>query len=464
MSGFLPGLVNSFRTSAWSIPGYRRLQSGNLFLNMGRFIERVAQSWLVFKLTGDPFWVGLHAFASDSPMLAAALPAGTLADRFDRRRLLLTLAVLWAFSAFGLAGLSLAGLLTGRSGAVLIVSIGLFQGFCGAIARPVMSSSLQDVVGREHLSSALALNSAFFNVCRLVGPAVGGILLEHYDSATPAFLLNSLGFLIVLLAFSGVRLGKGAASRNETFRKQIGEALRHGFGHPGLRRLWLGTLSFCFLTGPIQGLLVVFVDQAFGGGARAYGNMLSAMAVGALCGAVIAAKAPARMPRHHLIPIAGFAYGIAGMLLSFTTAHHFGAALMVLVGVCHSTFLISSMTAVQLLAPDAMRGRVVSVQMACFGGMPLGNMLAGLLASQFGAPLTFFLYMAALALAGVFWVAHRIPAIDGDMETTPRAGFIEGLRATRHRTATASRTLSEPIASIAPIPEPSRSTDGIARP
>lgn len=398
--------MQRYRRSAWAIPGYRRLQLGNTVLNFGRFVEQVAQSYLVFQLTGSAAWVGAHAFFSNAPMMLFALPSGAIADRFDRRLVVLGLAGVWAALATAIAILGWKALLT----APMVIVFTTLEGFCAAGVRPVLSASLQDVVGREHLTSALAANSVSFNMARLCGPALGGLLIEHYGVRL-SFALNAAAFLVVLSAFVGLRLGSGSGSRG-SLASEILEAFRYGLAHRGLRRIWWGTALFCFLAGPIQGILVVFTKQALGGDARAYGSLLSSMALGALAGAGIAAHAPSRIPRHRLIPGAIACYAIAGIAFSQARLYPVAVVFMVLVGVFHSTMLISSMTAVQLLAPDGMRGRIISVQMTMFGAMPAGSGLAGMVAAHVGAAWTILGAMVALLALGVYTLAAPVREID----------------------------------------------------
>ncbi len=403
---FPSSLREHYRRSAWAIAGYRRLQLGNFVLNFGRFIEQVAQSWLVFHLTGSAAWVGAHAFFSNAPMMLFALPSGAIADRFDRRRVVFGLAAVWAGLAATIALLGWWGMLT----AGLVIALTTLEGFCAAGVRPVLSASLQDVVGRDHLTSALAANSVSFNIARLCGPALGGLLIEAVGVRV-SFALNAAAFAVVLSAFWGLELGRGGGARG-SLGGEIMEAFRFGLSHPGLRRIWWGTAAFCFLAGPIQGILVVFAKQAFGGDASAYGTLLSSMALGALAGAAVAAHAPSRIPRHRLIPGAIACYALAGVAFSQARWFPLGVACMVGVGVFHSTVLISSMTAVQLLAPDGMRGRIISVQMTMFGAMPAGSGLAGLIAARIGAPWTILASMGGLLAVGAYCLAVPIREID----------------------------------------------------
>lgn len=403
--------------SPWAIAAYRRLQLGNFVLNFGRFVELAAQSWLVYHLTGDPAWVGLHALVASVPMLMFAIPAGVLADRFDRRKLVFAMASIWAILAILLAVLGALNLLT----AVLIIFITLLEGFCASGVRPVLSASLQDVVGRQHLPSALAANSFSFNIARMVGPALGGVLIDTVGPKV-SFMLNAAAFTVVLSAFYGLKLGSGLKRANSSVFGEVREAISYGVRHKGLRRIWWSTAAFAFLAGPVQGILVVFVDHAYGSkDARDYGSLLSAMALGAIAGAGIATHAPRYIPRARIIPTAMCAYALAAGLFSLTKVFPLGLVLMVVVGIFHSTMMVSAMTAVQLLAPEGMRGRIISVQMTMFGTMHVGSGVAGLIAAHSSAPIALSIFAAVMGTIGIYTSLVPVAEIDSP-QSTPAAG------------------------------------------
>lgn len=408
MSPLWNRLLTSPRWGALSNVSYRRLQTGNLLSNTGNFFSQVAQSWLVYHFTGSAAWVGFHAFAANGPTLLMALPAGALADRLNRRKMLLGVLLVWASLSSFLALLS--GL--NRLGAGLIIFIAALEGCCASAQRPVLGALTLDVVGRDHLPSAVALNSAFFNVARFIGPGLGGIILERYGP-TMTLSLNAMSFLLILYAVWRLEISIPSELSPGPMLHQLRESLRFGLTHRGLRRLWWGSAVFCFLSGPIQGLLVVYVREAFGGGAREYGHMLSAMALGALIGATLSVKATRLYPRHRLISISALVYGLIGITLGLMRDYLASLQLMVLIGICHTSFLVSSMTAVQLLSPNRMRGRLVSVQgLMTLGMMPVGNIVGGLTAARLTTPNTLLLLMTAMTLFGIYTVRHRVLQID----------------------------------------------------
>ena len=348
------------RLGALAHPGYRRLQFGNVLSNVGNFFEQVAQSWLIYQMTGSAAWVGLHALASNGPTLLMALPAGALADRFNRRKLLLLILSVWT----ALAALIAILCAMKRLNPITILVISALEGFCASAQRPVLGALVLDIAGRKLLPSAIAYNSALFNIARLLGPSLGGMVLAHWGAA-PALALNALSFGLVIRAAAMLRIPHAAERPIGSFARQLFDGVAYGWRHRGYRWLWWSSAVFCLLSGPVQGLLVVFAREALHGGAREYGYMLSAMAMGAMGGAWASSRATRVVPRSRWIPLAAGLYGAFGILLALTRQFPLAFGVMILIGVCHTGFLVSSMTAIQLLAPNAMRGRLGERSGAC---------------------------------------------------------------------------------------------------
>jgi MFS family permease len=430
--------------------------AGNLFSNTGNFIEQVAQASLIWQLTEDARWLGVQAFASNGPTLVLALFGGALADRLDRRRLLVALMAAWCVSATLLFVLSALHLLTPS----LIILIAAMEGVCASTSRPVMSASIQDVVGRERLPEALALATAGFNLARMVGPALGGIIFARFGP-TASFGINALTFFVALYGVARMRVLVPPPRVKGAILPRIAEALRHGSRHAGLWRLWWSSALFSILAGPVQGLLAGYNAQALGHGSgegasasETYGSLLSAMAVGALVGAFAAARLPRVYPRHHLIPVAALGYGVAGLLLGLNRDYAIALVLMGLIGLFHTSFLTSSMMAVQLLAPAEMRARIISVQqMMVLGMMPVGSLIGGQVAGHIGvAPLLVANMVLMIALA-LYQVTHRVPQIDGEhAHLPPGRGPVRGLSGSRHRRPQESATPEKSNSSNSPTP------------
>lgn len=389
--------------AALAIPQFRWLQVGNVLSNAGYFMGHVAQSWLVYHLTESPWWVGLHTMAAHGPVLLVALPAGAMADRVNKRR-----AMMWLMSgsvmlAALFALLSGAHLLT----AGLIVFLAFLEGLCLSTQRPFWSAATQDVVGRTLLTSGIACNSASFNLARMLGPAAGGVVLEMFGPTT-SFVMKAFGFMVVLHSVYMLRIPPPKPrTRSSSILADLSEAIAYNRRSPALWRLTWSSGAFSLLLGPVQGLMVVFSAESLQGGAATYGKLLSCLAIGAMVGAWVAASFPRWVPRYRLIPLGMFLYGCFGVCFSLTTALVPALICVTLAGIFHSTVFISSMTAVQLLAPDAMRGRLISIQgFVTLGLVPLGSLIAGLIAERTGAAPTITGAMLGMMALGA-WTLHK---------------------------------------------------------
>lgn len=433
-----PGRSAFWASSALSNRQFLRLQCGYFVSNVGTFFEHVAQSWLVYELTDSKVWVGYHALAVHGPTILLSLFGGALADRLNRRKLLFGILTVWMCLATTLAILAGANKLT----AALVIAIAFGEGVLASVSRPVMSSMTQDVVGREKLPSALAVASAAFNLARVIGPAVGGMMIAATGGVTASFTMNALSFVVVLLVLWRLRLRPQPPPPKGSLIHRLRLTVRYGLAHGGLRRLWWGTAIFSLLSGPINGLLVAYSDEALGMGERGYGFLLSGFAVGAIGGAAVSSYFPKFYPRHHLIPASALVYGIVGIAFALSREFWLSLVLLAFVGVCHSTYFVSSMTAVQLLSPEKMRGQIISVQnLVTFGTMPLGSLLCGYVAEDISTPYAVAIMMAFMALFGFHTLRNREPLIEVEFNAKPRKKRLrrssgdlwEGITAQAHR-------------------------------
>jgi len=347
-------------------------------------MHSVAQGWLVLRLTDSPLFLGLVGFFSYLPVLLFALPAGVAADRVRRREALLVLQSIGMLLALGLAGLTF-------SGEVLawhVVAIAFASGTAGVFEIAIRQSFLQDVVGRDDLPNAIALNSLAFNGARFVGAAVGGVLVGTLGEAA-VFLLHGLSFVAVLVGVARIRAAATERGRGGSW---IGET-RQGLGWvrdtaPARALLALVLVSSVFGL-PYSILLPVFARDVLGVGSRGLGALLGAAGLGAAGGALYLAG---RRHGHGQQRIAATALATLGAgLVGFSLSRSFvlSLGLLVVVGGAMIVQLASSNTQLQLLAPPEMRGRVISIYMLAFMGMaPIGSLAAGALARGIGSPWT----------------------------------------------------------------------------
>ncbi|WP_431679959.1 MFS transporter [Kitasatospora sp. KL5] len=368
------GMFSSLR-----IRNYRYYFAGQVVSNTGTWMQRIAQDWLVLSLTGSPFAVGVTTAMQFLPMLLLGLWGGVLADRLPKRRLLLATQGAMGLLAAGLAVLTVTGTVT----AGLVYVFALLLGLVTVVDNPTRQAFVSEMVPARDLPNAVSLNAANFQTARLVGPAVAGLLIAAVGSGW-AFAVNALSFAAViggLLAMRESELRPTAPVARQ--RGQLREGLRYVRERPEL--LWpmvlagfIGTFGFNFPT-----LLSGFAYDTFRVGAGEYGLLNTAMAVGSLTGALLAARRGA--PRLRRLVGAAVAFGTLEVLAAFAPGYWTFAALLMLIGVFGLTFNTSVNAALQLGAEPAVRGRVMGLLVLVFtGGTPIGAPLVGWVTAAYG--------------------------------------------------------------------------------
>jgi MFS family permease len=266
-------------------------------------------------------------------------------------------------------------------------------------------------------------------MARLCGPMLAAAIIGAVGVAG-AFTFNALTFipLLVALVVAIPQASGHANAKTTSISQDIREGLKFVWSHPGTRRLTIMSLTFMFLSAPVQGLLPVFAQSVLKGGAGLFGLMLSAIGLGSIIGAFVLSSIPAYYPRHHLIPLAMCTFAAVGLLFSFSKVPALSIGILVISGMFWLLSLNPSNTANQLLATDANRGRVLSVMLlAQQGGMPLGHLCAGFLTHYLSPPWVLRVMLGVLLVVMMGFVFQREPAID-NMERRPLGKL--GLRAT----------------------------------
>jgi MFS family permease len=387
---------------------FRLFFAGQLISLIGTWMQSVAQSWLAYRLTGSAAMLGLVGFASQIPAFLLAPAGGVVADRFDKRRLLVATQSASMVLALALAGLTLSGRVTVHQILLLASMLGLVNAF----DVPVRQAFVVEMVGREDLLNAIALNSSVFNGARIVGPAIAGLLVARVGEGW-CFLVNGASYLAVIAGLGAMRLAPAALDRQHAPPlESLREGLRHVWGNRPVRAL-LALLGVVSLTGmPYAVLMPIFADRILHGGARGLGLLMGATGVGALVGALTLAGRRGGI-RGLGGWVAGSAAGLGVFLVAFSQSTRFwlSAALLVPVGLCMMVEMAASNTVIQSLVPDALRGRVMAAYAMMFLGMaPFGALFAGAIAARIGAPPTVAIGGAACALAAlVFW--RRLDAL-----------------------------------------------------
>jgi MFS family permease len=374
------------------------------------------------------------------PALGLSLVAGVLADRTNLRRLLLLLQSLACLLGAALAVAAWKGVATPW----VVIAFTFAEGIVWALNGPPWQALVPRLVPREELPLAIAANSGQFNLARLIGPFLAGLLIIQVG-VTAAFAINALSFLPVLFALWMLPGPEGtdATIPERPLWRDLGTGLRTVWSQPGLRRLAIMLASFMFFSAPAQGLLAVYVQQVMGGDSRLYGGMVGAMGLGALLGAFALGRIPRYYPRHHLIPLAMCLAAGSMLFLSTTIRPVPGLIAMAGVGFFWMLSLNSTNAAAQLLAPDEHRGRIMSVVLLCNQGfLPLGHLAAGALAHAL-SPAWIIRCMSGILLAvTLIFLLRREPAIDSQERRSLRLNWQQ--RIWEILTAQSHRPLPEP--------------------
>lgn len=387
---------------------YRLFFAGQSVSLVGTWMQQVAVSWLVYRLTGSAVLLGVVSFAGQIPSFFCSPLAGVFADRWNRRRLLLWTQGLSMLQATLLAAFVLTGVIEVWHLVALNALLGIFNAF----DIPVRQSLVIEMVDRkEDLPNAIALNSSMVNGARLVGPSLAGLLIAAVGEEV-CFLINAASYLAVLLAVAAMRLPPAAPRNN---RKHVLHELREGigysFGFPPIRAILLLIATVGLVGMPYSVLLPVFAREVLGGGAQTFGFLMTAAGLGALASTLFLAarKSVVGLGRVIAVATALFGCGLVGFALSRVLP--LALAFAALAGFGAMAMIASSNTIVQTVVDDEMRGRVMSLFAMSFLGMtPLGSLAVGALAEAVGTTATLLAGgVASLAAAAVF--ATRLPAL-----------------------------------------------------
>jgi MFS family permease len=354
---------------------YRLLFFGQLVSLCGVWMQITAQGWLILRLTNSPLWLGLIAAAQSLPVLLLSLHAGALADKAPKRRLLLITQSVAMISALLLALLLYTGLI--QVWHVLLAA--LIGGIVSAVENTARQAFTIELVGREDLMNAIALDSMVFNGSRIIGPATAGALVAAIGEA-PAFLFNGLSFLAVIIGLLMMRLQPFQAPARHSNVGHLREGIAYIVREPKVRLLLLQICLLCVFGLAYVPLLPSFARDVLGGDALVFGMVASTNAAGALFAALVIALFGDRIPRAKYMSIALLSYSI--FLGGFTLARDLAPALLLIAGVGWAgiTSLTISNTLLQAIVPDALRGRVMSVYVLMVMGVSQlsGLMLAGI--------------------------------------------------------------------------------------
>ena len=381
---------------------FRLFFIGQTLTMIGTWMQFIAISWLMYRVTGSAFMLGMTGFALQIPILLFSPFAGVWVDRYNRRKLLLATQTLALAQALLLAVLTFNGLIQVWH----ILAISLFLGTINACANPTRGTFLLDLVeSKANLPNAIALNSLIMNTSRFVGPSIAGLVLAFAGEGW-CFMLNALSYLALIVALLMMRLKPVVVhAKHEHWFEGLKQGFRYAFGFLPSRRLLLLVAAISMTTSPYQHMMPIVAGEVFGGDSRTLGLLISCAGLGAFAGTAYLAGRTSLRGLSRIIVIASFSAGVGLMLFSQSRLLWLSVILMLPIGFGLIVTATSTNTILQTIADEDKRGRVVSIYGMCFlGTPPLGNFVAGSVASHIGAPLTLLVFgalgtLAALAFA-----------------------------------------------------------------
>ena len=385
---------------------FRSLWIASIFSNVGSFLQAVAGAWLMLELTGSATWVGLMAASTTLPLLFLALAAGAVADLANRGKVLLISQSLMGLAAAGMAAITTLDLVTpGR-----LLGLSLLLGVGVAFNLPAWQAMVPDLVPRGMVASAVALNSVAFNVARAVGPALGGVIVA---TAGPelAFMLNAFSYLGVIAVLAVLAPRFAAADREST---SVANAIANGvrfarFTRP-FRMLLLLAALFALSSAVVQTVLPNRTEE-LGGSADAFGLLLGAMGLGALVGAFTRQQVVETLGVRS-IPITITMFGVAGVAVGLSPSIWWTVPGLMVAGMAWVWTLTTTNATAQLMSPEWVRGRAMSLYSLAFVGiLPLGSILAGVVADLIGAGAAIVVLSIGSIVLGIAAPRFGIPAL-----------------------------------------------------
>lgn len=375
---------------------------------IGTWMQYVAMSWLVYRMTNSAFMLGVVGFASQIPTFILSPFTGVLADRHNRYKILLFTQTLAMLQAFILAFLTL----TGNIAVWHIIVMGIFLGCINSLDIPARHSFiLQTIEEKENLGNAIALNSMMFNFARLIGPSIAGVLIAITGEGV-CFLINAISYLAVIASLlamdKGVKIRKDKQESYDIF-KDLKEGFNYAFRFQPIRAilLLLGIISLMGISYAV--LMPVFARDILKGGPHTLGFLMAAVGLGALAGTAYLASRKRALTLGNLLPVSAGVFGVG--ITAFSFSHNMWASLPLLFisGFGIMVQMASSNTILQIIVDDDKRGRVMSFYTMAFMGMaPLGSLLAGWMATRFGASNTLIISGLCCIIASVIF-AYQVP-------------------------------------------------------
>lgn len=407
----LDRLARSFRHR-----NFRLFFAGQFISLVGTWMQSVAVSWLVYRLTGSSLALGLVGFVGYLPVFVLGLWGGYLADRGNKRSLLIVTQTAAMFQALALAAITL----TDTATVWLVGALAMVLGTINAVDMPTRQAFVVDMVGKEDLHNAIALNSSMFNSARVLGPAVAGILVATVGEGW-CFFINGISYLAVIAGLLMMRLPPSPPRpKTVSMADHMRAGIRYAANDRPMRAILTGLCLTSLFGASYMVLMPIFVDTILAHGASGLGFLMAATGFGSVIAALALAVRKESAGLDRVRVFAGLGFGLALIVFALSRSFWLSMALASVLGFCLILFFAAANTLLQLRSPDAMRGRVMALYSITLVGMaPFGSLFAGTMASLIGAPATVLL-SGVICAVGVGWLALRQPGADPATGDTPR--------------------------------------------
>lgn len=395
---------NSF--SALRHRNFRLFVPGQFVSLIGFWMQALGQSWLVYRMTHSPAYLGAIGFCQQIPVLLLALPAGGWVDRVNRHRLVILTQSLALLQASILTYLTY----TGKINLPWLFAMAIFIGIVSAFDLPARQAFLVQMVGREDLMNAIALNSSMFNAARVVGPAIAGFALAKWGEAF-CFLLNAVTYLAVIVPLFLMKIRRSEESQRKSWAKEVADGFRYIRETKPIGILLRLTGAFGIGGFAFTVLLPIFADRIFQRGAGGLGWLMTGVGLGALIGALVLAGRKGLSGIGNVISYSSFGFGSFLLLFSLSAYFWLSFVLLIIVGIFMILTIASINTTIQSIIPDHIRGRVMSFfTTMLIGTAPIGSLISGGIARYVGARSTIFI-SSLVCLSAAFWFYRWLPKI-----------------------------------------------------
>lgn len=380
---------------------YRLFWYGQGISLSGTWMQTTAQAWLVYELTKSPFLLGLVGALQFTPVMLFSLVAGVYLDRFPKKKIIMVTQAVSMVLALLMTVLVFTETVQFWHIAVIVVILG----FVNTLDMPTRQSFMIELVGKTHLTSAIALNSVTFNGARIIGPALGGILIANFGIAF-CFLFNALSFMAVIVSVYMIRNLKIRTDENTVVRKTVLKEIKEGLSYIRSKAILFRPLLFVAIVSTFainfNVIIPVFAKTVLKTEAQGFGFLLSALGIGSVIGALSVAIYSHKLNQKFLISVMPYSISFAMILVGFSSNFFLASSFLILLGISNIMFFTSVNSTLQLNSDPQFRGRVMSVYTMVFGGVtPIGNLFAGSVSGAWGGRAGFIVS----AVVVIFFVA-----------------------------------------------------------